>query len=109
MPTWSLRLGRNLLDRDSVSSSLDQHNSAEHDVRRVRCPRVVTRARLCCPWKKSRSPMAAAPPTAPQQIKSADKSAAGDPAWGRLVDQLAWYDRKSTGAQQSYKRLKMLE
>lgn len=53
--------------------------------------------------------MAAAPPTAPQQIKSADKSAAGDPAWGRLVDQLAWYDRKSTGAQQSYKRLKMLE
>lgn len=54
--------------------------------------------------------MAAAPPIAPQQTDSADsKSAVSDPAWGRLVDQLAWYDRKSTVAQQSYKRLKVLE
>src|SRR3954447_19144788 len=31
------------------------------------------------------------------------------PAWTRLVDQLAWYDRKSVPAQRAFKRLKVIE
>jgi hypothetical protein len=31
----------------------------------------------------------------------------GGPAWERLEDQLAWYDRKSVAAQQAYKRVKL--
>ena len=31
------------------------------------------------------------------------------PAWTRLVDQLAWYDRKSVAAQRAFKRLKVAE
>ena len=31
------------------------------------------------------------------------------PAWTRLVDQLAWYDRKSVAAQRAFKRLKVIE
>jgi hypothetical protein len=35
--------------------------------------------------------------------------AATHPAWLRLVDQLEWYDRKSTWHQHAYKRLKLLQ
>src|SRR4051794_4009520 len=31
------------------------------------------------------------------------------PAWTRLVDQLAWYDRKSVASQRAFKRLKVIE
>lgn len=31
------------------------------------------------------------------------------PAWNRLEDQLAWYDKKSTNAQNWYKRLKRIQ
>ena len=31
------------------------------------------------------------------------------PAWARLVDQLDWYDRKSTAAQRAFTRLKVVE
>ena len=36
---------------------------------------------------------------------------AGDPqaTWDRLEDQLAWYDRRSTGAQRMFKRTKVAE
>jgi hypothetical protein len=36
-------------------------------------------------------------------------SALDHPAWVRLVDQLAWYDRKSVAAQRAFKRLKVIE
>jgi hypothetical protein len=32
-----------------------------------------------------------------------------DPTWDRLLDQLAWYDRKSVAAQQAYKRVKIAQ
>jgi hypothetical protein len=32
-----------------------------------------------------------------------------DPTWARLEDQLAWYDRKSQGAQHAYKRAKIAQ
>src|SRR5262249_53999523 len=32
-----------------------------------------------------------------------------DPTWDRLEEQLAWYDRKSQSAQQTYKRLKLAQ
>ena len=35
--------------------------------------------------------------------------AGSEPAWARLVDQLAWYDRKSVAAQRAFKRLKVAE
>jgi hypothetical protein len=31
------------------------------------------------------------------------------PTWGRLQDQISWYDRKSMDAQLAYKRLKVLQ
>lgn len=31
------------------------------------------------------------------------------PAWARLEDQLAWYDRKSVASQQAFKRVKVAE
>ena len=31
------------------------------------------------------------------------------PTWERLEDQVAWYDRKSTGSQRAFKRLKVLQ
>lgn len=34
---------------------------------------------------------------------------AEDPTWGRLEDQISWYDRKSGDNQRWYKRLKLLE
>jgi len=32
-----------------------------------------------------------------------------DPTWGRLEDQLGWYDRKSQAAQRAYKRVKVAQ
>jgi hypothetical protein len=32
-----------------------------------------------------------------------------DPTWGRLEDQLLWYDRKSSAAQRAYKRVKVAQ
>ena len=31
------------------------------------------------------------------------------PTWDRLEDQIGWYDRKSSGAQRTFKRLKVLQ
>src|SRR3954451_15407186 len=45
---------------------------------------------------------------APRSVLSID-SAPGGPAWDRLVDQLDWYDRKSSDAQRAFKRVKVTE
>src|SRR3954464_15259294 len=45
---------------------------------------------------------------APRSVLSID-SDAGGPAWDRLVDQLDWYDRKSSDAQRAFKRVKVTE
>ncbi len=39
--------------------------------------------------------------------RPAKKSDGADPTWDRLEEQLGWYDRKSTAAQQGYKRTKL--
>jgi hypothetical protein len=45
---------------------------------------------------------------APRSVLSID-SDPGGPAWDRLVDQLDWYDRKSSDAQRAFKRVKVTE
>jgi hypothetical protein len=45
---------------------------------------------------------------APRSVLSID-SDPGGPAWDRLVDQLDWYDRKSSDAQRAFKRVKVAE
>ncbi len=38
-----------------------------------------------------------------------DALAGGDPIYARLEDQIAWYDRKSSAAQRTFKRIKVTE
>ncbi len=38
-----------------------------------------------------------------------DATAGGDPIYARLEDQIAWYDRKSSAAQRTFKRIKVTE
>lgn len=38
-----------------------------------------------------------------------DALAGNDPIYARLEDQIAWYDRKSSAAQRTFKRIKVLE
>jgi hypothetical protein len=45
---------------------------------------------------------------APRSVLSLDPDTSG-PAWDRLVDQLDWYDRKSSDAQRAFKRVKLVE
>jgi hypothetical protein len=45
----------------------------------------------------------------PDGVGSLTGSESAHPAWARLEDQLDWYDRKSTAAQRTFKRLKVLE
>jgi hypothetical protein len=45
---------------------------------------------------------------APRTVLSLDSDPSG-PAWERLVDQLDWYDRKSSDAQRAFKLVKVVE
>jgi hypothetical protein len=45
----------------------------------------------------------------PVRPVKAVSTAAEDPTWERLEDQLGWYDRKSRDNQRRYQRLKLLE
>jgi hypothetical protein len=48
-------------------------------------------------------------PGSARPIEAVPASAAEDPTWDRLEDQISWYDRKSGENQRFYKWLKILE
>lgn len=54
----------------------------------------------CCKMKKD---------SKPSLSESIPEKVLKHPAWGRLIDQLAWYDSKSKNAQKWYKVLKYIQ
>jgi hypothetical protein len=48
-------------------------------------------------------------PDSSRPIGAVPLAAAEDPTWGRLEDQISWYDRRSGDNQRRYKWLKLLE
>ncbi len=45
----------------------------------------------------------------PRSLEPVDSGPERGVTWGRLEDQIAWYDRKSQAAQRLYKRVKVVE
>jgi hypothetical protein len=42
-------------------------------------------------------------------VLATQESSSSDPTWERLEDQIAWYDRKGSQNQRTYKRIKIVE